>query len=88
MKLVTSYAALELLGPTYQWSTELRSSARPVQGILAGDVYLKGFGDPKLTIERLMLLVRDLRAQGISEIRGDLVLDRSFFCTQCQAGNI
>lgn len=79
MKLVTSYAALELLGPTYQWSTELRSSARPVQGVLAGDVYLKGFGDPKLTIERLMLLVRDLRAQGIREIRGDLVLDRSFF---------
>ncbi|MBS1157251.1 MAG: dacB [Proteobacteria bacterium] len=79
MKLVTTYAALELLGPVYQWPTELRSAATPANGLLAGDVYLKGYGDPKLTLERVWLMLRDLRAQGVKEIQGDLVLDRSFF---------
>lgn len=79
MKLVTSYAALELLGPVYQWPTELRSAATPANGLLVGDIYLKGYGDPKLTQERIWLLLRDLRAQGVREIQGDLVSDRSFF---------
>ncbi len=79
MKLITTYAALELLGPVYQWPTELRSAATPANGLLAGDVYLKGYGDPKLTLERVWLMLRDLRAQGVREIRGDLVLDRNFF---------
>lgn len=79
MKLVTTYAALELLGPVYQWPTELRSAATPINGRLVGDLYLKGYGDPKLTLERVWLMLRDLRAQGVNEIQGDLVLDRSFF---------
>lgn len=79
MKLVTTHAALELLGPTHQWPTELRSAASPINGVLIGDVYLKGYGDPKLTQERVWQLLRDLKASGIREIRGDLVLDRSFF---------
>ncbi|MDR3412180.1 MAG: D-alanyl-D-alanine carboxypeptidase/D-alanyl-D-alanine-endopeptidase [Formivibrio sp.] len=79
MKLVTTYAALDLLGPVYQWPTELRSAATPANGLLAGDLYLKGYGDPKLTLERVWLMLRDLRAQDVREIRGDLVLDRSFF---------
>lgn len=79
MKLLTTYAGLNLLGPAYQWSTELRSSGQIINGVLNGDVYLKGSGDPKLTLERIWLLLRDLKAQGVREIRGDLVLDRSFF---------
>lgn len=79
MKIVTSAAALDILGPVYQWPTELRSVATPANGVLTGDVYLKGYGDPKLTLERVWLLLRDLKAQGVREIRGDLVLDRSYF---------
>ena len=79
MKLVTTYAALELLGPAYAWNTEAYGSGPLVNGALNGDLILKGHGDPKLTIENFWLLLRNLRARGVREIRGDLVLDRSFF---------
>lgn len=81
MKLVTTYAALELLGPAYTWQTGLYSEAIPRNGILEGDLYLKGSGDPALTIERFWLLLRDLRQLGIRELRGDLILDDSRFAT-------
>jgi len=79
MKLLTSYAALELLGPAWQWTTELRATALPQEGVLEGDLYWRGSGDPKLTIERVWLLLRDLRFKGVKVIRGDLVLDRHLF---------
>jgi D-alanyl-D-alanine carboxypeptidase/D-alanyl-D-alanine-endopeptidase (penicillin-binding protein 4) len=79
MKLVTTYAGLELLGPAYVWSTEVYGNAPLVNGVLNGDLILKGYGDPKLTIENFWLLLRHLRARGVREIRGDLVLDRSYF---------
>jgi D-alanyl-D-alanine carboxypeptidase/D-alanyl-D-alanine-endopeptidase (penicillin-binding protein 4) len=80
MKLVTTTAALEILGPAYTWRTEvLADSAPDGNGVLAGDLYLRGSGDPKLTYDRLWLLLRELRARGLREIRGDLVIDRSAF---------
>ena len=79
MKLVTTYAALELLGPTYAWKTEAHANGPMQAGVLEGDLILKGFGDPKLTLENFWLLLRKLRALGLREIRGDLVLDRSYF---------
>lgn len=79
MKLITSWAALELLGPTYQWKTEFYSDGVLRNGVLNGNLYLKGGGDPKLNMEKLWLLMRDLRANGVQQITGDLVLDRSYF---------
>jgi len=79
MKLLTTYAALELLGPTYTWKTEAYARGRLENGMLQGDLILKGYGDPKLTLESFWLLLRKLRALGLREIRGDLVLDRSYF---------
>ncbi len=71
MKLVTTYAALELLGTAYRWKTE---------AYLDGDdLILRGYGDPKLTYESFWLLLRSLRSRGLQEIRGDVVLDRSYF---------
>jgi serine-type D-Ala-D-Ala carboxypeptidase/endopeptidase (penicillin-binding protein 4) len=71
MKLVTTYAALELLGPAYRWKTEAY--------VVGNDVVLKGYGDPKLNYESFWMLLRNLRARGLRDIRGDLVLDRSYF---------
>ena len=71
MKLVTTYSALELLGPAYRWKTEVY-----VDG---NDVVLKGYGDPKLNLESFWMLLRALRGRGLQDIRGDLVLDRSWF---------
>jgi len=84
MKLVTTYAALELLGPTHQWKTAFYSDGPLRDGVLQGNLYLKGGGDPKLTMERLWLLLRDLRHAGVRQIQGDLVLERSHFRTEGQ----
>lgn len=77
MKLVTTFAALELLGPAYTWKTAAWSAAPLENGVLAGDLVIRGSADPKLTFEQFWLLLRQLRARGIREIAGDLVLDRS-----------
>lgn len=80
MKLLTTLAALERLGPAHTWRTEALAERSPdADGVLAGDLILRGGGDPKLTHERLWLLLRELRGRGLREIRGDLVLDRSAF---------
>jgi len=79
IKVVTAFAALELLGPTYTWKTEAYIAGPLHDGVLEGDLVLKGYGDPKLTLERFWLFVQTLRARGLREITGDLVLDRSYF---------
>ncbi len=79
MKLLTTYAALELLGPTYTWKTEAYAAGKLESGVLQGNLILKGYGDPKLTLENFWLLLRRLRALGLRDIRGDLLLDRSYF---------
>lgn len=79
MKLVTGYAGLELLGPAYTWRTEAYLGGPLRDGVLEGDLILKGYGDPKLTLERFWLLLQELRARGLRDIQGDLVLDRSYF---------
>lgn len=79
MKLLTTLAALEILGPAYTWRTEVLAGGQPVNGVIEGDIYLRGSGDPKLTHDRLWLLLRELRGRGVREIRGDLILDRSAF---------
>lgn len=82
IKLLTTYAALELLGPAYTWPTEAYAVGDLTRGVLTGDLILKGYGDPKLTLENFWLLLRGLRARGLREIRGDLVLDRSYFAPE------
>lgn len=79
MKLVTSFAALNQLGPGYAWSTDIWADGPIDSGVLNGDLVIKGNGDPGLTLERMWLLQRDLRARGVHHIRGNLVLDTSYF---------
>ncbi len=79
MKLVTTAAALDLLGPAHRWFTRVHADGMVQDGILQGDLYLEGGGDPRFAHEDLSRLLRRLRAAGIREIRGDLVLDRRLF---------
>jgi D-alanyl-D-alanine carboxypeptidase/D-alanyl-D-alanine-endopeptidase (penicillin-binding protein 4) len=79
IKLLTTYAALELLGPAHTWKTEVHAAGALREGVLEGDLVLKGGGDPKLTLERFWLLLREVRARGVREVRGDLVLDVGYF---------
>ena len=82
MKLVTTYAALDLLGPAYTWRTPVWVDGTVQGTTLRGNLYLQGRGDPKLVAERLWLLLRRVQGLGISTIAGDIVLDRSAFATQ------
>jgi D-alanyl-D-alanine carboxypeptidase/D-alanyl-D-alanine-endopeptidase (penicillin-binding protein 4) len=79
MKLVTTFSALDLLGPDYRWRTEAYLGGAFVDGILAGNLILKGYGDPKITIEQWQAFMAKLRAGGLETITGDLVIDRSYF---------
>ena len=79
MKLVTTYAGLDLLGPAYTWRTPVYADGAVRDGVLHGNLYIKGQGDPKLVIERLWLLLRRVQGLGIETIAGDIVLDRSAF---------
>ena len=79
MKLVTSFAALNQLGPVYAWTTDVWANGAIVDGVLNGDLVIKGHGDSTLTLERMWLLQRELRTLGVRHIRGNLVLDTSHF---------
>jgi D-alanyl-D-alanine carboxypeptidase/D-alanyl-D-alanine-endopeptidase (penicillin-binding protein 4) len=86
MKLLTTYAALATLGPDYRWHTSVFVSRAPKGGRLQGDLIVRGDGDPSLVIERWWLLVQRVRALGIKDIEGDLVLDRSRYGPAVDAG--
>ncbi|CAM8668078.1 DacB D-alanyl-D-alanine carboxypeptidase (penicillin-binding protein 4) [Oxalobacteraceae bacterium] len=81
MKLVTTAAALDLLGPDYRWITRVYAQGSIVGDVLNGDLIIQGSGDPRLAHEDLARLLRRLRSLGVREIYGDLVLDRSLFQT-------
>lgn len=82
MKLVTAYAALELLGPAFTFRTDVLHVGEIAAGVLEGDLHIRGGGDPKLTYERLWQLAHQLRARGLREIRGDIVIDRGYFASR------
>jgi D-alanyl-D-alanine carboxypeptidase/D-alanyl-D-alanine-endopeptidase (penicillin-binding protein 4) len=77
MKLATTTAALDLLGPAFVWRTPVYVEGPVRDGVLQGNVYLRGSGDPRLVAERLWLLMRRIQGLGIQKIQGDIVLDRS-----------
>jgi D-alanyl-D-alanine carboxypeptidase/D-alanyl-D-alanine-endopeptidase (penicillin-binding protein 4) len=79
MKLVTTYAGLDLLGPAYTWKTTAWIDSAAVDGNLGGNLYIKGSGDPRFAIEHLTALLRQIQVRGIRNISGDIVLDRSVF---------
>ncbi len=78
-KLVTTAAALDLLGPAWSWVTPVWLAGSASNGVLEGNLVIKGSGDPKLVIERMWLMLRRVQQLGVKEIRGDIVLDHSAF---------
>lgn len=79
MKLITTMTALEQLGPVFRGRTELRSSAEVVNGVLKGDLILRGGADADFNEDALVHMLQALRSQGIRKIRGDIVVDRQLF---------
>ncbi len=80
MKLITTYAALNTLGPEFTWKNRVYVDGQVVAGgILEGNLVIRGSGDPKLVLERIQDLFAKVQAKGVREIRGDIILDRSVF---------
>jgi len=79
IKLLTTYVALETLGPAHTWETKVFLQGTRNANQLTGDLLFRGGGDPWLTTERFWRLLRELRARGLQEITGDLLIDDSYF---------
>jgi D-alanyl-D-alanine carboxypeptidase/D-alanyl-D-alanine-endopeptidase (penicillin-binding protein 4) len=80
MKLVTTYSGLSILGPDFRWRTTAYADGNlDANGILHGNLYIQGTGDPKLVPEELIDLVQKIRKAGINGIDGALVLDKRYF---------
>ena len=79
MKLVTTYAALDLLTPTYRWKTEIYRDGNVSNGVLNGNLIVKGYGDPSFKGQEFWRLLMSLQQMGIKKITGDLIFDKSYF---------
>jgi serine-type D-Ala-D-Ala carboxypeptidase/endopeptidase (penicillin-binding protein 4) len=80
MKLVTTWSGLSLLGPDYRWRTSAYADGTlDANGVLHGNLYIQGTGDPKLVPEELIDLVQKIHQAGIKGIDGGLVLDKRYF---------
>jgi D-alanyl-D-alanine carboxypeptidase/D-alanyl-D-alanine-endopeptidase (penicillin-binding protein 4) len=79
IKLLTTLAGLEILGPGYTWATDVYATGPVEKGRLSGDLVIKGHGDPYLVTESFWKLLRAVRDRGVARIEGDLVLDGSYF---------
>jgi D-alanyl-D-alanine carboxypeptidase/D-alanyl-D-alanine-endopeptidase (penicillin-binding protein 4) len=82
MKVVTTFAALESLGPAYSWRTRAYASGPVRDQVLEGNLVLVGGGDPFMTHERWWAFVMGLRQAGIQRIAGDVIIDNTFFAPQ------
>lgn len=78
-KLLTSAAALDVLGPDYTYRTDVSTTGRLRGGVLRGDLYLRGTGDPTLLYEDYRSLARQLKEAGVRKVRGGLVADDTRF---------
>jgi D-alanyl-D-alanine carboxypeptidase/D-alanyl-D-alanine-endopeptidase (penicillin-binding protein 4) len=79
VKTVTTFAALDLLGPAYTWHTRAWIRGLLDGGTLDGDLILQGGGDPYMTLERWWSFAHALRARGLKTIHGDIVIDNTAF---------
>lgn len=78
-KLYTSAAALEVLGEDYVFETSVLANKMPRAGIIHGDLYLRGTGDPTMLAEDYEKLAKQLADKGVKVITGKLIADDTFF---------
>ncbi len=78
-KLLTSMAALDLLGSSFRYTTRVAAAGRVANGILHGDLWLVGGGDPTLSVDDLTALATSVRDRGITRVAGHVVGDTGAF---------
>lgn len=78
-KIATCYAALLEFGKNFKWPTQIYYNGELKSGVLNGDLIVKAYGDPTLRASDVKFFAQKLRSYGIREIKGNLIIDRSFF---------
>lgn len=79
LKLLTTAAAMDVLGPQYRFSTQLLSNGIRQGDRLTGNLYLRGLGDPTIQFADYQALAAQLASQGVRQVQGDLVFDDTWF---------
>ena len=79
IKVLTTYASVLKLGFDYRWPTRFYTTGTMKNGVLKGDLLVKGYGDPSLSTKDLKSIVANIRAKGIRKITGNIVVDKSYF---------
>jgi len=79
IKTLTTFVALDMLGPAFTWKTSAYANGTIKNGVLNGDLVLVGGGDPYLTAERWWRFASEIRQLGIKTITGDIVIDHNYF---------
>ncbi len=79
MKVITTGTGLLLLGADYRWKTEFYIDGKLTNGILDGNLIIKGYGDPYMVQEDMANMVSALQISGLSQIRGNVILDSSYY---------
>ncbi len=87
MKIATTAAAMLTLGPKAEFVTEVFATSEPDDGVVAGDLLVRGTGDPGInnraapgTAETILRdMAKAVRAAGVTRVRGNLVLDDTAF---------
>ena len=76
-KLVTAMFAIDALGPDFTFSTDIFYTGKISNGVITGDIYIKGSGDPELSISDLALLAHKLKDEGVTAVHGNFYYDES-----------
>ena len=79
LKLLTTAAAMDVLGPHYRFATQLLSNGIRQGDRLTGNLYLRGLGDPSIQFADYQALAAQLASQGVRQVQGDLVFDDTWF---------
>ena len=77
LKTITAITALDRLGGSYQFKTDLCYTGGIVDGVLKGDIYVNGGFDPRFNVDDMRAFVESLHKMGVDTIRGTLYADRS-----------
>lgn len=86
MKMVTTNAALDLLTPAYRWKTALYHDGIIKNWVLNGNLMIKGYGDPSFKAQDFWRLLMSLRQAGVKKIKGDLIIDKTYFADDVDNG--
>ena len=78
-KILSSVAALSLLGKDFRFRTEFYLGGGIHGNVAHGGLYVKGFGDPTIDLEKLELIAKRIKNLGVNRIDGGILLDGSYF---------